>query len=251
MATYNGQKYLKLQLDSIISQLRFNDELIILDDCSTDTTVEIISKYLKDSRIKLYQNPNNIGHVKTFSKLLSLANYDFIIMSDQDDIWVTNRLKILYSTIVSKNISLVTSNCLFIDDFGNYIKDPLYTGVKMIDSKKYFKNILDVFFGRQQYLGCLMIIERNLLRIALPIPNYVESHDLWLAFTANIMKSNFHIEDYSLLRRLHGHNASVGVRPFLKKIKSRVIFIFMIIHIYIRFIKIQILNVRYNSNKFA
>jgi glycosyltransferase involved in cell wall biosynthesis len=237
MATYNGQNFLKEQLDSIISQLNIDDELIIVDDCSSDKSIQIISEYLFDARIQLFQNPYNIGHVKTFSKLLDLASKDFIVMSDQDDVWLPGRLNLLHKCINSNKVSLVTSICLFVNDSGNLIIDSSYDGVFLSDSNKYFKNILDVFIGRQQYLGCLMIIDKKLLKIALPIPCYVESHDLWIAFAGNLVKSNFHLEEYTLYRRLHGQNASVGSRSYFKIVKSRIIFIIMIIHLSIRILK--------------
>ena len=69
LATYNGEKYIKEQIDSILPELKEGDELLILDDCSNDNTVNLINSYLFDVRIKLILNNTNLGHVQTFNKL--------------------------------------------------------------------------------------------------------------------------------------------------------------------------------------
>ena len=92
MATFNGAPYLREQLDSILSQLHPADELIISDDHSTDDTRAIIESY-RDARIRLIVNPGKRGHVRNFAHAMAHATGDFIALSDQDDIWVENRLE--------------------------------------------------------------------------------------------------------------------------------------------------------------
>ena len=89
MTSYNGEKYIREQLDSILTQTYGNFELIICDDRSKDSTVEIIKDYcIKDSRIKLYVNEKNLGFKKNFEKAISLCKGEYIALSDQDDIYV-------------------------------------------------------------------------------------------------------------------------------------------------------------------
>ena len=76
-----------------------------------------------------------------------------------------------------------------------------------------------------------MAIKREFLKIILPIPDYVESHDLWIAIAANLAKRNLHIDKNTLIRRVHLNNASILSRPFSKKIWSRVIFFLSLINI--------------------
>ena len=91
MATYNGEKYIKDQLDSILVQLGKDDEIIISDDKSTDQTTEIIKKYIKeDSRIKLLEGPQK-GFVKNFENALLNCSNEIIFLCDQDDIWLENK----------------------------------------------------------------------------------------------------------------------------------------------------------------
>ena len=91
MASYNGSKYIKNQIQSILIQLNNKDQLIIVDDCSIDNTLQIIKNF-KDSRIKLIKNNRNVGVVATFQKAMKFAKGDIIFLSDQDDEWLDNKV---------------------------------------------------------------------------------------------------------------------------------------------------------------
>ena len=89
MATYNGEKYLREQIDSILNQTFKDFNLIICDDCSKDSTWQILEEYQKkDSRIKIIKNEKNLGYNKNFEKLLSFVKSDYFMLSDQDDFWL-------------------------------------------------------------------------------------------------------------------------------------------------------------------
>ena len=97
MATYNGEKYIQEQIDSILKNLEKKDELIISDDGSNDGTIEIIKKNIKkDNRIKLINGPKR-GVIKNFENALLNCNGDYIFLSDQDDIWLPNKVKTVMS----------------------------------------------------------------------------------------------------------------------------------------------------------
>ena len=88
MATFNGEKYLREQIDSILAQTHQNFELVICDDCSTDGTAGILREYeTQDSRIRVYVNERNIGFKKKFERAISLCKGEYIALSDQDDVW--------------------------------------------------------------------------------------------------------------------------------------------------------------------
>ena len=109
MTTYNGEKYLAEQLDSILSQTHTDWELIICDDCSTDSTWQILQEYAqKDSRIKIYKNEQNLGFKKNFEKAIGLCTGDYIALSDQDDVWFPEHLSLLYS--IKKDASMSSAN---------------------------------------------------------------------------------------------------------------------------------------------
>ena len=121
MATYNGEKYLREQLDSILKQTYSDFELIICDDCSKDATWEILEKYAQnDQRIRIYKNKQNLGFKRNFEKAISLCKGKFIALSDQDDIWENNHLSTLNERI--GNYSMAVGNCQMIDSNGNKLK---------------------------------------------------------------------------------------------------------------------------------
>lgn len=116
MCTYNGERYLKQQMDSLINQSYQNLEIIIIDDGSKDETVEIIKAYAaNDNRIKIFQNEKNLGYVKNFEKAIGLCNGDFIALCDQDDEWNLNKIELLTDNIgdnilIYHDSQLVTEN---------------------------------------------------------------------------------------------------------------------------------------------
>ena len=220
IATYNGAKFIKWQIDSILVQILSADEIIIVDDCSTDETVSIIANY-GCNNIKLIQNAVNRGHVKSFEIALGLAKNEIILLSDQDDTWLPERLSKLINKYMTECVALVTSNYGQIDEDDSNIRDPKYR-LHEADSGSHLLNIIGLFFGTRPYYGCAMIMNKKLLDVALPFPKWVEGHDVWLALCANAMQSNFHFEQKTLNRRLHSNNlTSRARRPILKVLLTR------------------------------
>lgn len=227
MATYNGEKFVEQQLRSILSQMSKEDEIIIVDDASTDNTLMLITNFA-DPRIRVFNNQFNHGHVFAFGRALSLAKNEYVFMSDQDDIWIPGRVKFLKDKIIETNCFLITSSFGCINSEGNEV-DCNIKFLQTKDSKHYLKNIIGIFIGIKNYFGCAMVCKNSFLEIVLPIPNFVESHDLWIAIAANLFSSNWHLEHKTLLRRFHGNNASVIKRSFLPKLLSRFKFLFSIV----------------------
>jgi glycosyltransferase involved in cell wall biosynthesis len=232
IATYNGGKYIETQLNSIVDQLEINDEVIIVDDCSKDNTIKIIESF-KDSRIKIIKNEVNKGHVYSFNRALELSSKDIIFMSDQDDVWKENRVFLIKEKLLKSNALLLSSNSEFINSQGDNLNYKI-DGVDVRNSSNYYRNILDIFIGKTNYYGCLMAFKRELKKVVLPIPDFVESHDLWIAKAGNILKSNIHCNDITLARRIHETNASTTNRSIIFKIKSRIIFFISIVVLFIR-----------------
>lgn len=94
MSAYNGEKHIKEQIDSVLVQTISDFELLICDDCSSDTTYTILQQYaLKDSRVQIFKNPSNQSYYRTFEKLLYHCKGDYIAFCDQDDIWMPNHIE--------------------------------------------------------------------------------------------------------------------------------------------------------------
>ena len=222
MACYHGEQYIEQQIASILPQLRAEDELIIIDDHSTDRTGQIIQE-MNDSRIRYVFNEKNLGVNRSFEKAIKMAKNNYLFMADQDDIWTENRVEVMLQKL-QNGCQLVSGNSIAIDSAGN----PSAYDLGLLwreDSKNYGENILRIFTGKAYYYGCAMAFRRELRKVILPFPAYIESHDLWIAMAANMLKSNAHLEEVVLERRIHGKNASVVQRKLWKKIYSRVVFL--------------------------
>jgi hypothetical protein len=105
--------------------------------------------------------------------------------------------------------------------------DVAFDGVSSTASTRHFRNIADIFIGKTNYFGCAMAFRRSLVPLIVPIPPYVESHDLWIALAANQIGSNLHIDDKTLRKRRHGSNttSTVSNRSLFLKLRSRWIFL--------------------------
>jgi len=175
MATYNGEKYLKEQLDSIYAQTYKDIEVIVSDDCSTDGTLGILKQYAKSKGLKYYVNDSNLGLVKNFEKAITLCKGDYIALADQDDVWENTKLEVLARTI-GENL-LIHSDCSLIDAEGKTIK-PYWKGHIGFDMK-----IENLLFGNV-VTGCTVLFRKELLNTSLPFPEGLAYHDWWLAICA-------------------------------------------------------------------
>lgn len=200
LACYNGSEFITSQLESILVQLEEGDEVIVSDDGSSDGTVEIVKK-ICDKRIKIFHNTGPHNYTSNFENALLHANGDIIILSDQDDIWLDNKVSTIkkdlecYDFIVSDAV-VVDSNLVPISDSFWKLRRPFFTaGGNLI---------------RCGFLGCCMAFNRRVLDYALPFPQDHDKclHDNWLLLIgAFFFKIKYESEPLILYRR-HGHNAS-------------------------------------------
>lgn len=224
MATYNGAPYVRRQLDSILEQLAPTDEVIVIDDCSTDDTLEVV-RGIGDRRVSIHVNERNRGEVHSFGRAVALARNEFIFLADQDDVWMPGRAARMTRSLVDSGKWVVSSNLAWVDTVETPIEVPC-DGVAASASSRHLRNIADIFIGKTNYFGCAMAMRRDIVPLITPIPGFVESHDLWIALASNLARSNVHIDDTTLLKRKHGKNATstVSTRPLHLKLWSRVIF---------------------------
>ncbi len=211
MAVYNGEKYLTEQIDSILSQLLQEDELIIVDDCSTDKSISIIKSY-NDDRIFLYENSCNLGYVKSFEKAISLANKEYIFLSDQDDIWCKNRVDNMlewlprYKVVVGGTVNF--KNNLVVDNTPEYVESNYCR-------RGYICELIKTVIGIGCYNkpGCATAFNRSLMDILLPFPFNVSyknfcAHDLWLSICASVLNEDYYFKIPVQYHRLHDNNTS-------------------------------------------
>ena len=132
LATYNGEKYIKEQIDSILNQSYTNFNLIISDDSSTDSTVEILKEYeKKDERIKLIVQKENLGYIKNFEYLLTQVNSKYYMFSDQDDFWVNDKVLKSYNKLVKENLDLVFCDLEIVDENLNKVNESMMKYLKV------------------------------------------------------------------------------------------------------------------------
>ncbi len=215
MATYNGSKYVQDQLRSILDELAPDDEVVVYDDASRDSTLEEISK-VNDPRIRVIASDTNLGHVRAFEQSLRNARGDYIFLSDQDDLWIPGRRTLLLDAL--KDHRFVASNW---EPFGS---DVLPARVLLPSSNRAGLNIARIFLGSMPYFGCAMGVTRDGLALALPFPRAVEAHDLWLGLVGNLDGGFAHVHDTTVARRIHSNNLTpFSRRPLTSVLKSRVI----------------------------
>jgi len=184
MCTYNGERFIKEQINSILNQTFDDFELIITDDGSSDDTVEIVKNYqLIDSRIKLFKNETNLGFVKNFEKAISLCEGEYIALADQDDIWKENKLEMFINEI--KDNILIYSDAILIDDNSKEIGKELIRPTNNLVKGKCNK----AFLHANCISGNTLMFKKELTKYILPIPKDISFHDIWIAFVASTYAS--------------------------------------------------------------
>lgn len=177
LCTYNGETYLEEQLSSITRQSYSNIEIIIVDDCSTDSTVSVIKKYqLQDSRIKLYENEKNLGFNNNFRKAINLCSAEHIAIADQDDIWETDKLNTL--------ISLIGDNLLYYHNSAYINPAGILTGKSTLSAHRFVAgDCSSTLLLNNCVAGHASMIKKELLKITPEFPAEMY-YDWWLAYTA-------------------------------------------------------------------
>ena len=200
--TYNGEKFLKPQIDSVLSQLSQNDEIIVSDDGSSDNTIEILKSY-KDRRIKIFKNSRK-GVISNIENALQQSIGEYIFLCDQDDVWVENKVSIMIKAMVESD--LVVSDCYVTDQNLNIIYESFY---KQNNSKtnKWLALL------KNPYLGCCMAFKRKVLDAALPFPAKMPMHDIWIGNVAAFKSQIKFISDKLIFYRRHGNNTSTASAP--------------------------------------
>ncbi|WP_454112204.1 glycosyltransferase [Microbacterium aurum] len=208
IAMYNGDRWIRSQLTSILDELESDDEVVVVDDASTDTSVDVV-RSITDPRVRLIRHDENLGYVRTFEHALSLATRELVFLSDQDDLWVPGRRAVMLDGLRSHCV--VASDLVLLPD-STPLPHPL-TGrpwrLRSAATTSRWDTQVRIWAGIAPYFGCAMALRREFLDMALPFPRFLnESHDLWLATLANAAGCLQHVSEPTVQRRLHDNNAS-------------------------------------------
>ncbi len=177
IATYNGEKYIREQIESILPQLSLEDEIIISDDNSSDNTLAII-KSIADPHIKILKHKKSPAKftidyaTHNFENALLQAKGEYIFLSDQDDVWMPNKVAEIMSNL--RTCDIVLSDCSTTDTDLNVINHSYYK------SERIFHPSLVWNFFKPSFLGSCMAFNRKVLEKSLPFPKYGVGHDLWI-----------------------------------------------------------------------
>ena len=204
MSTYNGQKYLRQQIDSILQQTGVNVRLIIRDDCSKDNTQKILDEYeATHKNIKIIAGKKNLGACRSFLSLIrSYDDDEYFALSDQDDIWNSDKIECAVSALKSKKSNrplLYYSNLNIVDEDGNYCR----------------KSHKKPHIGTQRYsalsenlaTGCTIVYNNALAKIAVNAhPEEYSMHDAWLYLVAKIFGETVYDFEPHINYRQHDNN---------------------------------------------
>jgi glycosyltransferase involved in cell wall biosynthesis len=204
MAAYNGARYIQEQIASILPQLGFSDELIIVDDASQDDTVRAILSF-GDKRITLLHNEQNRGVIKSFERALMYASGDLIFLSDQDDVWRPDKIETFRKFFAANPaITLALSDARVVDEGGREIS------ASWMEERGGFRSGVTSNFVKNRYLGCAMAFRKIVLKNCLPFPPGAPMHDMWIGLTNELSGRAGFVNEALFNYRRHGTNATTG-----------------------------------------
>ncbi len=217
LCTYNGAKYLREQLDSIALQTYPPDELVVCDDRSVDGSVEIAKTFASRApfSVRLYVNEEGLGTIKNFERAIGLCKGDFVALSDQDDVWLPNKLEVTLRAMREAE-----------DRYGVATPILVHTDLQVVDSerrpiapsfykyqgfKRLHKNLLAELLIENYVTGCTLMMNRALRDAGLLIPREAKMHDWWLALVAAALGCIVSLPEATVLYRQHTENV-VGAK---------------------------------------
>ena len=201
MAVYNGEKYIQEQILSILKQLSCSDEIVISYDKSTDNTYRIISDLaVRDCRIKIFRGPSK-GAIKNFENALQHCKNDYIFLSDQDDIWLENKVSRVLSAFKHKHADVVLHDCCVIDDNEATIHPSFFKFRHC--TRGFLFNLM-----HNSYIGCCMALRREFLPQVLPFPEKIPMHDQWIGLMGEKNGTVTFVHSPLIKYRRHSSNAS-------------------------------------------
>ena len=218
MATYNGEKYLKQQLDSIAAQTILPDELIIGDDCSTDKTLEILDEFKNKVSfvVKILKNEVNKGYIKNFARVILEAKGDFVFLCDQDDFWFPNKIERVIDTFAKNpKAQLIAHNAMCTDSELKPVEKTLFD----------FDVIRGLKYGSAIH-GFVTCVKKEFLKYATPIP-YSYSFDGWLYYLSSEMGVRYVLDEVLGYYRRHDKAVTFDTignnQSFIELTKKRIL----------------------------
>lgn len=219
LCTYNGESFLREQLDSLLAQTRQPDEIVIADDASTDATWSLLQDFAREAQnagitVDLQRNPVNSGYVANFTAAMMRANGDLVFLCDQDDVWHSDKLRRMSEEFQHRpELGLLHTDARLVDREGRSLGLSLFQALEITRAEvvaEHAGEAFDVLLRRNTVTGATLAVRRHLLTSLLPVPQgWV--HDEWLAMGACMQMQVDCLEWQSIDYRQHGGN-QIGAR---------------------------------------
>lgn len=224
MCTFNGARYIEDQLRSLANQNRHPDELIICDDRSTDSTVDIIKRFAKTApfQVDIRINETNLSSTKNFQRAIGLCSGDIIALSDQDDVWYSEKLRLIEDAFVcNPSIGATFSDADIVDQDLKHLGYRLWEVLGFDQQERWMterRRLFDVLLKRNVVTGATMAFKRKYIERILPIPG-VWVHDGWIALMISATEAVMPIEKPLIMYRQHAANQIGALKtPWLAEI---------------------------------
>lgn len=221
VCTYNGEKYIGEQLQSIIKQTRQPDEIIVCDDCSKDKTVDIVKDILKEwnGQYKIVINKINLGFKKNFEKAIGLCQGDIIFLSDQDDVWDLNKIQIVEKYFQDDDAFLVFHDANVVDENLKLLYNSFWNLLNF-NYKKLERGNYKRLLQSNVVQGCACAFRNELFYYAKPFPDFA-FHDEWLTLVAVLYGKIVPVPEKLLMYRQSSNNiVGAKVESVASKIKK-------------------------------
>lgn len=210
MATFNGERYLDKQLDSILHQTRWPDEVVVADDCSTDATMALLNKFANDAPfpVRVYQNSSNLGLVRNFERAIGLCRGDLIFLADQDDVWLPAKVAVVADAFVTPAKPLVVVHDAELIDWQG----------RSFGITKAAQTRAAGASADQMVTGCCTAFRQEFASVVLPILDAFGNHDDWLHMLARPLGRSIFLPEVLQLYRRHDRNVSHSLTSRTKPI---------------------------------
>lgn len=235
MAVYNGEQFLDAQLRSILSQLAAVDELVLVDDASTDCS-KIIIDTMNDPRIRYLRNEHNLGALKSFERALAAARGDIIFFADQDDLWLPDKLEQVVACFAATDALAVVTDAMVTDKNGAVTRNSYFSWRN--SGPGLLKN-----FYKSTFLGCCMAVRSECKAFLLPFPATVYMHDQWVGLACTLLGRVHFLQKVLLSYRRHDSTVT-RMQPsgLLRIIRLRLFLSVTVLLLFVRLAKWRLLG---------
>ena len=212
LCTFNGEKYLRKQLDSILEQTVAVDEIVVCDDLSTDATLSILNQYKETfpNIFKIHANEKNLRSVKNFEKAISLCENEIVFLCDQDDMWIPEKVEVILNQFkISPELQVIATNAFIINDDEDMLNVSTIYDIPSKTTKE-MKKIL--FFHQNFCTGATMAVRKYFADDLMPFPpENLFHHDEWIALKASLKNQLLFLNDRLIKYRIHQNQLVGGV----------------------------------------